>query len=640
MTIAKDFASKLSVAFVAAAMLFSFAAPTNAQTTEDLQQMINDLLAQIAQLEGSTSGSGDMMGACASIPAPLTIGSQGADVTALQNVLISNGYSIPAGATGYFGMQTQSALAAWQADSSISPAVGYYGPISKAALDASCTADDDMMDEDDDMMDDDDDMMMDLQGEGTLDDTETDLDDASDSDIMEGEDEAEIGTLTLAAEDGDILVERLTFTLADAGGDANEEDEPWDVFTEFGLWVDGDMIASFEADDEDEYLSENTPFEFRFTNIGVVIEEDEEVEFVISASVMNSVDGADAVSGTAADWDLDATEVRYFDADDVSTDDALTVSAVDFSIEEEGADDRADLESSSADPDQATLEVDDNSSDSDEFDVFIFDIEVDEDSNDLIIDDFAYATVTISNPVSAASAITGDDVIEAVYMTIDGEKVEGDETPAQLNASIAANNSQEVLFEFDFDELELESDTDYEVVVSIVFRGQDDNYGNGVGIEVSTDGADWDVDGVEEDGVLSGTADSETHTLSTAVPVITDVSSETDRNEDGDAGTISFEFTIEAQGDEDVVFDTADIVFTTQGGAATTTAVSSFSDVDGDVDQSGSTWTIQDGDEATFVLDVTFTTGSSTDNGTYRVTLDTVAGVEVDETSAGMSLTN
>ncbi len=67
----------------------------------------------------------------------LTVGSRGADVTALQQTLIAAGYSIPAGATGYFGAQTQAAVAMWQAADGISPAAGYFGPISRAALSSS-----------------------------------------------------------------------------------------------------------------------------------------------------------------------------------------------------------------------------------------------------------------------------------------------------------------------------------------------------------------------------------------------------------------------------------------------------------------------------------------------------------------------
>src|SRR3989344_3403731 len=63
----------------------------------------------------------------------LTIGSQGPSVTCLQQGLITAGFSIPAGATGYFGSQTRAAVASWQSAHAIVPAPGYLGPISRAA---------------------------------------------------------------------------------------------------------------------------------------------------------------------------------------------------------------------------------------------------------------------------------------------------------------------------------------------------------------------------------------------------------------------------------------------------------------------------------------------------------------------------
>jgi len=60
----------------------------------------------------------------------LTVGSTGADVTALQNAV---GISP---ATGYFGPLTQAAVAKWQASAGL-PATGYFGPLSMAKLNAS-----------------------------------------------------------------------------------------------------------------------------------------------------------------------------------------------------------------------------------------------------------------------------------------------------------------------------------------------------------------------------------------------------------------------------------------------------------------------------------------------------------------------
>src|SRR5262249_20448076 len=66
----------------------------------------------------------------------LTVGSSGADVTSLQQLLISKGYLAIAAPTGYFGSLTQSAVAKWQAAVGLSPAAGYFGPKSRAFVNA------------------------------------------------------------------------------------------------------------------------------------------------------------------------------------------------------------------------------------------------------------------------------------------------------------------------------------------------------------------------------------------------------------------------------------------------------------------------------------------------------------------------
>lgn len=64
----------------------------------------------------------------------LTYGMTGDDVVRLQTLLIREGYDIPAGATGLFYRQTQSALSMYQADHHISPSVGYFGPMTQAQM--------------------------------------------------------------------------------------------------------------------------------------------------------------------------------------------------------------------------------------------------------------------------------------------------------------------------------------------------------------------------------------------------------------------------------------------------------------------------------------------------------------------------
>jgi len=66
----------------------------------------------------------------------LTIGSKGADVTALQEALVNAGHlSMPAGvAYGYFGSVTKSALVKYQLSKGITPAAGYFGPKTRTSF--------------------------------------------------------------------------------------------------------------------------------------------------------------------------------------------------------------------------------------------------------------------------------------------------------------------------------------------------------------------------------------------------------------------------------------------------------------------------------------------------------------------------
>ncbi|HEY4514639.1 MAG TPA: LamG-like jellyroll fold domain-containing protein [Candidatus Paceibacterota bacterium] len=66
----------------------------------------------------------------------LSIGSRGADVTALQQILISKGFLVGTTATGYFGSMTKAAVQKYQGANGIS-AIGTVGPLTRAKLNAS-----------------------------------------------------------------------------------------------------------------------------------------------------------------------------------------------------------------------------------------------------------------------------------------------------------------------------------------------------------------------------------------------------------------------------------------------------------------------------------------------------------------------
>ncbi|MDP2703736.1 MAG: peptidoglycan-binding domain-containing protein [bacterium] len=140
-------AASISVAFSTAIWLSGAAAIVpiaSAQTTvADLQAQIAQLLAQITALQaqlGTVSGgtTGGVAVSC-SFTRDLTMGAKGDDVKCLQQYLNASGNAVAASGVGssgnestYFGTLTKNALAKWQAANSVSPAVGYFGPISRA----------------------------------------------------------------------------------------------------------------------------------------------------------------------------------------------------------------------------------------------------------------------------------------------------------------------------------------------------------------------------------------------------------------------------------------------------------------------------------------------------------------------------
>ena len=110
-----------------------------AQTTATLQAQIAALLAQINQLQGQLSSSTGTTTTTTSttFSRDLTLGSRGADVTALQQMLINKGFLTAVSApTAYFGVLTQTALGKFQAANGISPTAGYFGPKTRAFVNA------------------------------------------------------------------------------------------------------------------------------------------------------------------------------------------------------------------------------------------------------------------------------------------------------------------------------------------------------------------------------------------------------------------------------------------------------------------------------------------------------------------------
>lgn len=129
---------------------------SSAQTVDELQAKINLLLSQIKVLQDRIAGasiptpvvttSAAVTGSCPSLSRLLTLGSRGADVTALQDFLRAKGYMNDT-ATGYFGVITEAAVKKLQAANRIvssgnaaSTGYGAVGPKTRTLITSLCSS--------------------------------------------------------------------------------------------------------------------------------------------------------------------------------------------------------------------------------------------------------------------------------------------------------------------------------------------------------------------------------------------------------------------------------------------------------------------------------------------------------------------
>lgn len=114
-------------------------------TTKELIAQLEALMAQIQTLQAQLSlAQGTPSGVFPSsllTSGNLIVGSRGAAVKDLQRFLNGAGYQIAASGVGslgneteYFGSLTKATLVKWQAANGVSPALGYFGPITRTKL--------------------------------------------------------------------------------------------------------------------------------------------------------------------------------------------------------------------------------------------------------------------------------------------------------------------------------------------------------------------------------------------------------------------------------------------------------------------------------------------------------------------------
>lgn len=292
----------------------SFAPAAKADTASDTAALIASLQAQIAalqaQMSSTTTTSGSVM-----FTTDLTLGSTGASVTALQNWLISKGFAISAGATGYFGAQTKAALAAWQAANGVSPAAGYFGPITRAKVNGMVTTTTTTTTT----------TTGPLAGVGRLTNIST-LGNTT-SDIKEGDSATNVIGVSADATGGDVAIQRVDveFDIVNSGGSANLDKYVSDV----SVYLDGKKLASMNPSNGDKDARNWT---LRFAGLNGVIKAGKSGDLYVKVTPVSSIGASE--DGDTVSVTLATDSVRAVGSDGISetyvssTTQSFTVSTV------------------------------------------------------------------------------------------------------------------------------------------------------------------------------------------------------------------------------------------------------------------------------------------------------------------------
>lgn len=594
----------------------SFAPAAKAMTANEIAAQIAALQAQLAALSGGSSS------ASATFTMDLTIGSTGSEVTALQNWLISKGHSIPAGATGYFGAQTQSALAAWQAANGVSPAAGYFGPITRAKINAmgggttgGSTGGSTGL----------------SGGAGSVDEY-TLMSSINNEEVGEDEEDVEVFGMEIESDDGSDLeftAVKLVFNEGTAGSDFE------DYADEVSVWFDGEEVARVDADE----FNDDNDWTKTVSLDDAILEADETGELIVAVSGASNLDTND-LNDT---WTLDIPQVRFRDADGatVSEDPNLstrTFSFVDFAsaanAELKIAEDEDDIN------DARTIEVDDTD-DTDDVQVMSFTLEAEGDS-DLTIKNWGVS-------VEVTGASNTDDIITNLALWIDGEEVATADTVSSAGSS-EFYNFDDVDFTIDAgDTVSAELRADFLSVADALDEGDTITFTIG---EEQTDVASV-VDVEDESGEqlgdsdITGSVSAGAFDLRAAGIMVTFVSASeavtTGNSANDDVGTFTIKYNVEAFGEDVYVSDDAaattvssipDATLATDGvrytidlgGTATVPAAGLYSDAvtfttSGGASLTGGHALLQEGEDAEFTLTVSKTNSAGSPAGLYRVLL-------------------
>jgi len=611
------------------ALGFAFATPVKAQSISDLQTQIQALLAQIASLQGGASVSGS---ACVTFTRNHTQGESGGEIMAIQKFLNTHGAVVatvgagsPGNETSFFGPATRAAVAKFQAANGISPAAGYWGPITRAKANSMCTPGPVTPGSPSPSP------SGPLQGGAGSITSFSEISSLSNEEVGESEEDVEIAGIEIEVDEGsdiELTAVRLDFSTQPSNDDLT------DFIDEVSIWLDGEEIARVDAED---FNDDNDWTRTVTLDNGAVIRADETGELIVAVTGVNNIDTDDA----GDDWALDFVNVRFEDAQGASVTETTNTDAFTWDVNTFAS--AADVELSArsdSDTPEGIIGVD-ASDDTDGVELLRFTLEAE--GSDIEIKDLPITVATSSG--NTADAVT--DIFSSFTLEIDGEEYDESASGSQVTVGSAG-----ATVTFDDVDYTIEDGNEITVIVKGDVNDTESSvFVDGDAVTVSftasnrnamdaEDETGEDLDDSDKTGTGNG---DEVSFYATGIAVEFVSSSEsvtTGNSTNDDLGTFTIKFTVEAINGTVYVADTATATtdttpttgatpdglqyVVTRGGTATTGDVDAqvnYTTSDGASESSSGVIQLDEGDSTEITLTISRTNNTSGDAGLYQASL-------------------
>ncbi len=574
----------------------------------------------------------------------LTVGSTGADVTVLQTWLNQKGY-LSVSPTGYFGNLTKAAVAAFQVANGITPAAGYFGPITQAKWEMLNSGSSNSNSNNGSSS------SVKLAGtDGSIDAVKT-LSQYSSEEVGENESDVKVAGFEVeASNDGDIALRSVKVTF-DATGNGHST-KIKDYVKHVTVWQGSKEVGSADASDFTKDSSNSKLWTKTITLSNSVVKSDSKEKFYITVDGASTFDSSDIADDS---WTVGVNNIRFEDGSGVVTTDSETGDlgnggstigwasagdgvAVDFVSFSTASNTELKFSTDSSTPDEQVVLVDDQDNTNDVV-LLKGKIKVDG-TSDVTIDQLP---VTLT----ATGATDVDYITGSIKLTIDGE---------DYTESVNTSSATVATVTFDNLDLTLSAGKTYSFTVTADINNTDSNFEDGDTLKASISASNRamiDAENEEGDQLTS----SEKTGLSTGKAqefrvngvqvtlVSTDTSATTGTSSNDDMGTFKIKFKVKASGDTVYVSSlVANAVLYVVDKAGTATTGNSITATITDVTDSDKTsvgnYEIEDGSEETFELIVTAQLGTAGTAGQYRAALTGVKWDTSDDTSPANTYTS